>query len=106
MIGSGARARLRRARPLKFAREIKTPTGRQVVIGADQRLGLGEDPRTFRSVQPEFTLIDIRLGPDGKGVGKVAPAAQVTYNKQTKALEIENFGAQPVRLKDVRSEHK
>jgi hypothetical protein len=106
LLGAGQRARLRRARNLKFAREIKTPTGRRVIIAAEHYLGLGENPRNFRSSQPEFTLIDIRLGPDGKGVGKVAPASKVTYNKEAQTFEIENYASEPVRLKDVRSQKR
>ena len=104
MTGSGARARGRRARSLKFAREVKTPNGRQVVLGADQRLGLGDNPRTFRSSQPEFTLIDIRFGQDGVGVGKVGPAGDVTYNTAKKTLELENYTKLPERLREVKSE--
>jgi len=102
--GVGARARTRRARNLKFAQEIKTSTGRQVILVADQHLGFGESGRDFESSQPEFTLVDIRIGPDGKGVGKLAPAAKVTYNKKTQSFEIENYASLPVRLTDVRVE--
>jgi len=102
--GLGARARTRRVRNLKFAQEIKTPTGRQVIVVADQHLGFGELGRDFESSQPEFALVDIRLGPDGKGVGKLAPAAKVTFNTRTHMFEVANYVSQPVRLKNVRSE--
>ena len=101
----GARARTRRVRNLKFAQEIKTPTGRQVILVADQHLGFGELGRDFESSQPEFTLVDIRFGPDGKGVGKLASAAKVTFNARTHLFEIENYASQPVRLSHVRSEN-
>ena len=84
----------------------KTPTGRHLILVADQHLGFGESGRNFESSQPEFTLIDIRLGPDGKGVGKLAPSTKVTYDKKTRSFELENFGSQPIRLRDVRSENK
>jgi hypothetical protein len=104
MQASGARVRERRARNIKFARQITTATGRQIVLATDQRLGLGENPRGFRSSDPEFTLIDLRLGSDGKGVGKVAPADKITYNKATQSFEIENYASAPVRLRGVTSE--
>jgi hypothetical protein len=100
----GARARTRRVRDLKFAQEINAPTGRQVILATDQHLGVGESGRAFKSRQPEFTLIDIRLGPDGKGVGKLAPAAKVTFNTRTRIFEVRDYASQPVRLHDVRSE--
>jgi hypothetical protein len=102
--GVGARARTRRVRNLKFAQEIKTPTGRQVIVVADQHLGFGELGRDFESSQPEFALVDIRFGSDGKGVGKLAPAAKVTFNTRTHMLEVADYSSQPVRLSNVRSE--
>jgi hypothetical protein len=113
ILGHGARARTRRMRPLQFAREIETPVGRRVVIATDQDLEFGERTPQYlgfgeRTSRPPseyaFTLLDIRFGPDGEGVGKLAPATMVVYNKETKTIEIENYGAQPVRLTEVRSE--
>lgn len=122
VAGSGARARQRRTLPFQFAREIKTPAGRQVVVATDRHLGFGEAPARYRvavatdqhagsgestgiapSPEPEFTLLDIRFGPDGTGVGKVAPAAKVAYNQTKKIFEIENYTAQPIRLSAVKS---
>lgn len=102
--GLGARVRQRRALNVEFAREIETPAGRQVVIATDQHLGLGESGHEAAASGPQFTLLDIRFGPDGKGVGKLAPAASVAYNKEKRIFEIENYTAQPVRLSEVRSE--
>ena len=104
IIGSGARARIRRPQNLLFAREISTANGRRVIIAADQHLALGEPPLKERPTEYEFALIDIRFGPDGKGIGKVAPAADVVYNNESKLIEIKNYTAQAVRLTDVRSE--
>jgi len=118
----GARVLARRTLPIQFAREIQTPAGRQVVIATDQHLGFGESPARTQVViatdqhpdsgektdnvplpEPEFTLLDIRFGPDGNGVGKLAPAAKVAYNPAKKIFEIQNYAAQPVRLSEVKS---
>ncbi len=118
--GLGERVRLRWALPLQFAREIDTPAGRQVVVATDRHLGFGEPPartqvviatgqhpdsgeKTDNVPLPEFTLLDIRFGPDGNGVGKLAPAAKVAYNQVKKIFEIENYTAQPIRLSEVKS---
>ena len=100
----GARARLRRVRNLKYAQAIETPAGRQLVVVADQHLGFGELGRDFKSWQPEFTLLDIRIGPDGKGVGKIAHADKITFNNSTQIIEVADYASQPVRLAGVRSE--
>jgi len=101
---AGSRALTQRAQNLRFAREIMTPKGRQVIVAADRHLPLGEKPAAVREIEYEFTLIDIRFGADGTGIGKIATPDKVVYNKETQTLEIENYATQPVRLKNVRSE--
>lgn len=116
----GARVNLRRALPIQFARQIETPSGRQVVVATNQHLGFGEPAAPTQVVlatdqhpdsgartgnappEPEFTLLDIRFGPDGNGVGKLAPAANVAYNAVKKIFEIQNYTAQPIRLSEVK----
>src|SRR4051794_4418044 len=124
--GLGIRVRERRPLTVQFARESATSTGRQIVIATDQRLALGEPQPSSRlgvgfdqlavrgtaaggekslsaanaaAVPPqrEFMLLDIRIGRDGKGVGKVASAKDVVYNTAKKIFEIKNYDAAPVR---------
>jgi hypothetical protein len=103
--GTGSRARLRRSRNIQFAHEIKTPTGRQVVIATDQHLGFGEPRSLARTAHDqEFTLIDIRFGENGIGVGKIASESKVAYNREKKTLELADFGKLPERLTGVKSE--
>ena len=101
--GAGARARTPRPKNMLFAHEVTTPKGRQVIVATDQNLAFGEPTRTWPS-DYEFTLLDIRFGPDGNGVGKLAAPDKVVYNTETKTIELENYAAQPIRLTDVRSE--
>jgi hypothetical protein len=54
-----------------------------------------------RSVDYEFTLAEIRLTKNAKGVGKLVTAAKITWNKDTRSVEIENYGIEPVRLTEV-----
>src|SRR5882672_1400321 len=99
----GARVLARRTLPIQFAREIQTPAGTQVVVATDQHPDSGERTGNVPSPEPQFTLLDIRFGPDGNGVGKLAPAAKVAYNPAKKIFEIQNYAAQPVRLSEVKS---
>jgi len=101
--GAGARVRTRQARNIVFARNVDTPKGRQVIIATDQYLAFGE-PTLNWSSDYEFTLLDIRLGADGTGLGKLSRPGKLVYNKNTKLIEIDDYVAQPVRLTDVRSE--
>jgi hypothetical protein len=102
----GDRARTRTRKNLTFAREIITPTGRQVILASAERLGLGERPLDARKGRYEFSLMDIRFGRDGTGVGKVAAAGDVIYNPKTKALELRDYDTKPIRLVNVMSANR
>jgi hypothetical protein len=100
----GTRVRTRTPKNLLFARESVTKTGRQLVFIADQHVGFGEPAIYSRAELQEFNLLDIRIGPDGKGVGKLAGADKVTYNQRTRMFEVKDYGALPARLVDVHVE--
>ena len=109
--GLGALRATRRSRVVQFARNIMTPSGRQVIVALDQPVTIDQPVTTILGppsgrlpAPPEFQLIDIRFGPDGKGIGKTATAAMLTYNKETRTIELADFGKQPVRLTDVTSQ--
>jgi hypothetical protein len=109
--GLGPLRASRRSRVVQYARDLWTPSGRQVIVALDQPVTIEQPittilgtPAADRQSPPrEFQLIDIRFGPDGKGVGKTATAGMLTYNKATKTIELADFGKQPVRLLDVTS---
>jgi hypothetical protein len=101
--GHGERVRIRTPKNFQFAREIVTPTGRQVILASDERLALGESRLEARKEIYQFSLMDIRFGPDGTGIGKVAAAGDVVYNPQTKTLELKDYETKPVRLVNVKS---
>ena len=86
----------------RFADEIETPAGRQIVIAADHYLAFGQPTLRWPS-DYEFSLLDIRFSADGTGVGKVASAADVAVNKATNSLDAANYDTLPVRLIEVKS---
>jgi hypothetical protein len=89
---------------LHYARSVDLPDrARQVVIATDRPIGFWEARGQPRSIDYKFTVIEMRFDPDGKGVGKLAYATKVVVNKETNAIELENFGIEPVRLTDVKS---
>ena len=104
MQAHGTRSRDRWAQNVLFARQVKTADGLHVIVATERRPILTAPtaamPRTF---DPEFTLIDMRIDADGKGIGKMAPASGITYNEAAHTIEIENFASQPVRLTDITS---
>lgn len=85
-----------------FAREIPFGDGgRRIIVATDRPMSFMERRNQPRSVDYEFTLIEVRLDKNGKGQGKYAAAAKITYNKDTRTMEIENYGIEPVRLTEV-----
>jgi hypothetical protein len=90
---------------LYFARDIRRPDGtRQVLLASDRYISFQEVRSSTRSLKYQFTVIDIRFDAEGKGTGELAGAAMVSVNKETNSIEIENYGARPVDLINVKSE--
>ncbi|RPJ74125.1 MAG: hypothetical protein EHM24_06680 [Acidobacteria bacterium] len=100
--GRGARTRTRTPKNLLFAREFSTPEGRRVVVASDERLGLGESQLDARKEVYEFNVVEIRFGPDGTGIGKVATAPDVVYDPATRSLQVKEYAAKPARLVAVK----
>jgi hypothetical protein len=86
-----------------YARKTDLPDGGQrIVIATNRPLRFGEVQKQTRSVNYDFMLIELRVPKDGKkGEGKLAPAAKVTWDKETNQVDIENYQAMPVMLKNV-----
>ncbi|MGH9365278.1 MAG: hypothetical protein ACRD1B_08455 [Thermoanaerobaculia bacterium] len=87
---------------LFFARNNPTPDGgRHVVLATNRPVAFGEVVRSTASMRYQFTLVEMHLDKDGKGEGKMVPAAKVTWNTDLKEIEIENYNALPVDLLGV-----
>ena len=85
-----------------FARETPLPDGgRKIVLASDRPVGTWEARNAGRSMDYQFSLAEIRLPKEGRGQGKAIPYAQLTFNKETNTLEIENYQREPVRLNQV-----
>jgi hypothetical protein len=87
---------------IQFARLQELPTGaKRVIFATDRPISFYELQGATRSRDYDFMLCEIRLGPDGKGEGKLAGGAKISYDKGAKKIEIENYGIEPVRLTQV-----
>src|SRR5260370_23732816 len=90
---------------IQFAREQPLGEGgRRVILATDGPLSFWELRAQPRSVDYDFTLAEIRLTKDGKGEGKLATKAKIRWNQETRTVEIENYGIEPVRLTEVQVE--
>ena len=85
-----------------YARNHPMPDGtRRVVVATNRRVSFREAVNNTRSMDYQLTLIELHLDANGKGDGKLVPAAKVTWDKEAKRIEIENYNALPVDLIQV-----
>ena len=88
--------------PLHFAYQSALPSGgRRILIATDRRMSFLELTSSSRTRDYPFMIVELRLGPDGKGEGKLMPLARVNQYPDD-VVEIENYQFQPVRLTNVK----
>jgi hypothetical protein len=87
---------------LYYARNNPQPDGsRKVVLATNRRVSFREAANNTRSMDYQFTLIEIHIDKNGKGEGKMVPAAKVSWDAKAKKIEVENYNALPVDLINV-----
>ena len=100
-VGAIRTRHLSRLRP-NYARNNPSPDGgRHVILATNRPVSFRELRNSSRRLQYQFTLIEIHIDKDGKGEGKLVPAARVSWDKEAKKIEIENYNALPVDLLNV-----
>ena len=72
------------------------------MIATDRYIGMWEAREQPRTIDYPFTLIEIRLDGQGKGVGKMAVATKIEFDKAKKQMVLENYSSEPVRLNEVK----
>src|SRR5688572_10764005 len=89
---------------LRFAEQRSLPEGgRELIFATDRPMSFWELTNRPRSSQYPFTWVQFRVGPDGKGEGKIADAARITGEEADDLIQVEDFAIQPVRLQNIRS---
>jgi len=76
--------------------------GLRIGIATDRYIGVWEAREQPRTIDYPFTLIEIRLDAEGKGVGKMAVATKIDFDKKKKQMVLENYASEPVRLNEVK----
>jgi hypothetical protein len=78
--------------------------GERVFLATDRYIGFWEATQKPRTVEYPFTYLELRLGPDGTGEGKMSIFTKIMFDKVQNAIVLENYGTQPVLLQNVRKE--
>jgi hypothetical protein len=87
---------------IQYARKRDLPGGgHRIVFATDRPMSFYETSNQTRTSEYAFVLGELRIGPNGKGEGKLAPMARIDYDKDSHTLEIENYANTPVMLNDV-----
>jgi len=89
--------------PLHFA--YQTPAedgGRRIVIATDRPIAFWEHWSGSRTMEYPFTVIQMRIGRDGRGTGTLSEATRILAYGDI--IELENFSSAPILLKEIRAE--
>ena len=87
---------------IHFARQrAGAEGGRELFLMTDRYIGTWEAMNRPRTIDYPFTLIQLQLDKNGRGVGKASVATQITQDPDG-TIVLENFSSQPVMLNDVR----
>jgi hypothetical protein len=87
---------------LNYIRAWPTENGRRVILATERPLTFFELRRGTRSRDYEFGVIELLLDEEGRGSGTMIVAAKIKFIKEKKAIELEHYGIEPLRLTNVR----
>jgi hypothetical protein len=90
---------------LHFARKMPMDEGgERIVLATDRYISFWEQWVRPRTIDYPFTVIEMRLGRDGVGEGKLSLATRIEVDKRRNQIVLENYGTQPVLLTQVKRE--
>ena len=75
--------------------------GRRIVIVTPRVIGFREQTGSSRTRDYRFSLFEMRFDRSGKGEGRMAYGAQITFDKKKNTIELENYSSEPVRLQNL-----
>lgn len=85
---------------LRYAQQTKAEDGgRQIVIATDRPISFWEAANNRRTLDYPFTVIQMHIGPDGKGRGTLSYATRIRAYGQV--IDLENFSTAPIMLNEI-----
>jgi hypothetical protein len=89
--------------PLRYADQQALPDGgRRIVLATDRAVGFWETWRSSRTLEYPFTVVELHVGEDGSGEGKLSIATKIV--PVADRILLENWAVTPVQLTNVRTE--
>jgi hypothetical protein len=87
---------------LRYAREVATENGRQLILATDRPIGFREASRNARSLDYDTTLIILNLDEEGRGDGQMLVGAELKFDEASNTLTVEGASNRPVELVNIR----
>jgi hypothetical protein len=88
---------------LRYARQSPLEDGgRRLVLATDRPIGFREARNQGRSMDYPFTIVEVQLDKNDRGVGKILAGTKIFIDRKTNNLVLENYGQQPVRFNEIR----
>jgi hypothetical protein len=75
--------------------------GRRIVLATDRPIGFWEATRRPRTIDYPFTIIQMQIGPDGRGQGTMSYFTKILAHDNI--IELENFATSPVMLTEIQA---
>jgi len=76
--------------------------GERVILATDRYIGFWEAANRPRTIDYPFTVIELHIGPNGEGEGKMSLFTKIMVEKESNTVILEDYGTQPVLLQGVR----
>jgi hypothetical protein len=90
---------------LHFARSTPGEDGgERIVLATDRRISFWELTNHPRWSDYPFTVIELHIGRDGQGEGKMSVATKITTDHEHKTIVLEDYANQPVMLHHIKRE--
>jgi hypothetical protein len=90
---------------LRYAQHDPLPDGgERVVVATDRPISEWEAFNQPPTVDYPFTVIELHLGANGEGEGKMSYATRITGDPESNTVVLENWGTSPVLLQGVHRE--
>jgi hypothetical protein len=87
---------------LRYASVTSAGGTDRIFLLTDRPVGFWEASSSSRTLDYPFTVIELRVRPNGQGDGKIVVAARVSLDRATRTISFEDFGISPVLLQNLR----
>ena len=87
---------------IRYAWQVADRDGqRRVFVATDEPITL-TNPVRRSALAVSFTFLELRIGPDGEGEGKLSEAARLSVDESQDVIELRDYATRPLHLVRVR----